>query len=169
MKLQDSMKEHLNKELQHGEVAALSTLLSGEIAAVDTYNFAMQHIRDIDLIPTLETCRNSHAVRVQFLQNRLHELGASHAKTAGMWGALTKTIEKCACMMGDKVALSVLAAGEDFGYDQYNNNLSSLDVDSRDLVETELLPMQARTLETMRMLCAFISDSRELRAKPTGA
>lgn len=161
MKLQESMKELLHKELQHGEVSAISTLLTGEIAAVDNYNFAMQHIRDIDLIPTLETCRNSHAVRVQFLQNRLHQMNTKHVRTAGMWGSLTRFIENCACLFGDKVALSVLAAGEDFGYDQYNRHLSSLDVESKELVEAELLPMQARTLETMRMLCAFMSDSKE--------
>lgn len=158
MKLRESMRELLHKELQHGEVAALNTLLSGEIAAVDAYNFAMQHIKDVDLIPTLENCRNSHALRVQSLQNRLFALDSGHLRTAGFWGGFTKFIENCASLFGDKVFLTVLSAGEDFGAEQYNNHLSSLDVESRELVESELLPMQNRTFETMRMLCAFLSE-----------
>lgn len=161
MKLQESMRELLQKELQHGEVAALSTLLSGEIAAVDNYNHAIQHVRDTELIPTLENCRNSHAMRVQILQSRLEEMGAQHLKSAGVWGRLTRFIENLGSMISDKFALSVLAAGEDFGFEQYHSHRSSLDVDSRDLVERELLPMQSRTLETMSMLCGFLSEEKK--------
>ena len=161
MKLQESMKELLNRELEHGEAEAVGTLLSGEIAAVDAYNYAMQNVNEIDLIPTLETGRNSHAMRVQVLQSRLDQLHAKHPSSGGIWGGFTRTIQHVAGFLGDKVMMSVLAAGEDFGFEQYHSHLNSLDTETREMVERELLPMQARTLETMSMLCAFMNESKD--------
>ena len=158
----NAIQEILGKEfLYRKEIHALSTLLSGELSAIDAYNLAIEKVKDADLVPTLEQCRNSHALRIQSLRQRMEDHGMQPLRSAGWWGTFTLAIEGGATMISDKVAMSVLAAGEDFGHEQYTEHMKDLDTESFTLVENELLPAQTETLEIMKGLCAQLRGERK--------
>ncbi len=138
-------RDILQKNLRGGEVSALNSLLCGEISAVETYNQAIQKVKDISLISTLEDCRNSHAIRVARLKERIAELGAMSSDDSGLWGAMTGLVEGTAALFGDRAVVAVLAGGEEYGTQQYNDNIEQLDMDSRKVVRKELLPAQKAT------------------------
>lgn len=153
----NAIQEILGREfLYRKEIQALSTLLSGELSAIEAYNLAIEKVKDAELIPTLEQCRNSHALRIQHLRKRMEDHGKEPLRSSGWWGTFALAIEGGATMISDKVAMSVLAAGEDFGYEQYLDHMKDLDTESFELVEKELLPAQRQTLETMTLLCAYM-------------
>lgn len=157
MKANLSIKEILGREfLDNKELTALSALIAGELSAIQAYNLAIEKVRNKHLIPTLEECRNSHAVRVQPLRERMEAHGAPALRDAGWWGSFVSAVENGATFISDRVAMSVLCAGEDYGFEQYEKNMKDLDSESYDLVDGELLPAQAQTLQTMSLLCAYL-------------
>lgn len=149
-------KDILQKNLRGGEVSALNSLLSGEISAVENYNHAIQQVKDISLIPTLEDCRNSHAIRVAKLKERICELGGSSSDDSGVWGTVTALVEGTAALFGDRVVVAVLAGGEEYGTQQYNDNIEQLDMQSRKVVRKELLPAQKATQHLASRLNATV-------------
>lgn len=157
MKANRQIKEILGREfLESKEVQALSNLLSGELSAIQAYNLAIERVRNKHLIPTLEECRNSHALRIQPLRDRMEEHGVPPLRNSGWWGAFVSSVESGATFISDRVAMSVLAAGEDYGFEQYENNMKDLDTKSYELADEELLTAQAQTLQTMTLLCAYL-------------
>ncbi len=159
MKANLSIKEILGREfLDNKELTALSALLAGELSAIQAYNMAIDKVRNKHLIPTLEECRNSHALRVQPLRERMEAHGAPALRNAGWWGSFVSAVENGATFISDRVAMSVLCAGEDYGFEQYEKNMKDLDSESYELVDSELLPAQSQTLQTMTLLCAYLKS-----------
>lgn len=157
-----SIKELLDNEFLHDkEIHALNSLLSGEISALEAYNLAIQKIKDQDLVSTLERCRDSHALKMLCLMGRMEELGHSPPKSAGWWGTMVSLVEGAATMLSDKIAINILTAGEEFGFEQYEHHMKDLDSKSYALVKTELLPAQGRTLQTMQLLCVWLRSEEK--------
>ena len=149
-------KEILQKELRNTEVDVLNSLLNGEISAVETYNHAIQQVKDTHLIPSLEDCRNSHAIRVEKLRNYIEELGFPANENAGLWGTVANLAEGTASMFGDMAIMTVLAGGEEFGTHEYEDHMQCFDPEILDLVKTELLPYQKATEHITRRLSQII-------------
>lgn len=155
MKENQIMKDLMTRGyLHHKEVTALTALLSGEISAAEAYKLAIQKVKHAQLIPTLEECCNSHASRVSALQERMEVLNEHPLESSGWWGAVARFVERSASAISDRVAMSVLVAGEDYGLAQYEQYMKDLDAETFSIVENNLLPAQARTLQTMILLCA---------------
>lgn len=163
MKLQPSVKEALSRKLHDTEVSALSALLAGEISAVDTYNLALEKINDSVIITTLKQCRDSHARRVEVLRGCIKDMGENPPKSAGLWGVVARFAERGATIFSKKVAVNMLAAGEEFGLQQYENHVESLDSDSWKIVEKDLIPAQERTLRIMSSLCSWMQNMQRAR------
>ncbi len=159
MKASKSIKAVLDREfLREKELKALSALHSGELSALEAYELAIDRIKSPELIPLLERCRNSHRLRMNVLGERMSELGKEAENSAGFWGALSNFAEASATLISDRFAITVLAAGEEFGLEQYNLHMKDLDPVSFELCQRELLPAQCRTLENMTLLCAALRD-----------
>jgi len=159
MKSNKTIKQLLERELPHQrERHALNVLLTGEHAAVDSYNLAIRKIKDQELIPVLENCRNSHATKVEELREHLHKLGDRDGETTGWIGALATALEGGATIFGDRAALSMLAAGEEYGLEQTKECMATVDDNSFELIEHELLPQQQKTYNTMQALCAWLKS-----------
>ena len=159
--MNQSIKELLDKNLLGGEVAALNSLLSGEITAVEAYKQAIQNVKDSELILTLQNCLNSHALRVQQLKDCLEYLGASPRETAGLWGGVARLVEGGASMMSDSAAITVLAAGEDYGLREYETHIDRLDPTSSKVVTEQLLPAQRMTHWTISLLRASLKSNEK--------
>jgi hypothetical protein len=119
---------------------------------VETYRQALEKIDDVSLRPRLQECSRSHEERAAKLRNTIAQLGGSPSESSGPWGGFAKLVEGGAKVFGVKAALAALEEGEDHGLRMYKDGLDKLDVTARSLVETELLPAQQRSHDSMSAL-----------------
>jgi hypothetical protein len=141
------------------DIDQLNSFLRGELAAVQTYAIALDHLSlESRARSRLDACLRSHEQRVELLKDRIIDLGGRPAAGAGPWGAVTRAIETGASAFGDRAAIAALEQGEDHGVRDYREDVVKLDVLARDLVLEQLLPLQQQTHRV-------ISDlNRELKA-----
>lgn len=131
---------------------ALQKLLHGEVAAVETYELAIEKL-DASAPAELRTCLQSHQQRVELLTIHLFESGAKPEDRSGVWGTFAKLVERGAALMGDNAAIGILEEGEDHGLAEYRKQIEELSPESRRFVESELLPEQVRTHDLIMALC----------------
>ena len=74
----------------------LCSFQRGELAAVATYEQALEAVQDPDSKRILLNCLRSHADRAKTLENRISQLGGTPAESAGPWGAMAKALEATA-------------------------------------------------------------------------
>lgn len=127
-------------------VDQLNSFLRGEMAAVETYQQA------IDKLEAFSTSRDqllvnlkSHQDRVMMLRDAIVQLGGEPAEGSGTWGAFAKVVEGGAKAFGEKAAVAALEEGEDHGLADYKRGLDDLDPQARSLVMSKLLPEQELT------------------------
>ena len=130
----------------------LNSFLRGELSAVETYRQAIEKVEDVSLRPRLQELSRSHEEQAAKLRNRIAQLGGKPSETSGPWGGFAKMVEAGAKVFGVKAALAALEEGEDHGLRLYRNDLDKLDASTRAFVETDLLPAQQRTHDTMSAL-----------------
>ena len=102
--------------------------------------------------PILEDNQRSHESRVALLKQRIAQLGGQPVTTSGAWGTFAKVVEGGAKVFGEDAAIKALEEGEDKGRDDYRKTLETLDADTRAFVQSQLLPAQERTHNTLSAL-----------------
>lgn len=133
-------------------VRKLNELLSGEIAAVETYRQAIERVDNHTIREQLRQNELSHEDRIAKLRDRIQQIGGIPSEGSGLWGSFAKFAEGSAAALGDKAAVSLLEEGEDKGLKDYQNALRSLDPISGKMVEQDLLPEQERTHHAMSII-----------------
>jgi hypothetical protein len=133
-------------------VDALNVFLRGELSAVETYRQAIEKLGRSPTGAQLEDCRRSHEQRVAMLRDQVTRLGGEPARDSGAWGAFARLVEGGATALGERAAVAALEEGEDHGLKLYRGDLDKLDMTSRQLVETDLLPAQEQTHQFMSTL-----------------
>lgn len=137
----------------------LRSFYRGELSAVETYERALGVASFTGTVAdVLRVCQGSHQKRVGLLRDRLLELGAEVPESSGVWGAMVALLEAAAVTVGEKVAIGVLEEGEDVGLHDYEQGLTDLDPEDRQLVKSELLPAQQDTHRQMSHLKQAITD-----------
>ena len=130
----------------------LNSFLRGEISAVETYKQAIDKIKDPAIRSQLQTCEQDHEKRIQLLRDRITSLGGKPDQGSGAWGVWAKLLQGGGDLLGEKTALSTLEQGEDHGLNDYRKDLDSLDSDTRNWVESNILPKAEQTHGTMSTL-----------------
>ena len=125
----------------------LNSLLRGEISAVETYDQAIQHLKDGE-IDDLIANPDSHRNRVDLLASNIRSHGGTPDSTSGVWGGFARLVERGASLIGEKSVIAALEEGEDRGLAQYREP-GKLDPSSIQLIQTVLLPKQLETHERM--------------------
>lgn len=122
----------------------LHRLLRGELAAVESYENALNDVRDHPAHDLLWSFVEDHRRAVSVLSRHTALAGDTPATSAGVWGAFVRAVEKAAAWIDDPTTLKALKEGEVHGVDEYRNALSEnhLDAGLRKIVEEELLPLQ---------------------------
>jgi uncharacterized protein (TIGR02284 family) len=133
-------------------VDALNKFLRGELSAVETYGQAIERLRTSTFATELFDNQRSHQERVELLRQQVVQLGGEPAKSSGLWGGFAKLVEGGAKVFGEKAAVAALEEGEDHGLRLYRNELDSLDLGTRDVVDRILLPEQERSHRAMSAL-----------------
>jgi uncharacterized protein (TIGR02284 family) len=137
-------------------VAKLQECLRGELSAVETYDLAINSVKDAELTRALRQLRDSHDRRVVLLRDRLRQDGAKPEPSSGAWGALAKMVQGTADIFGSSAALSALEEGEDHGLKLYSADLQDCDLSTREFIVVELLPEQQRSHDLCRTLDRFV-------------
>jgi len=144
-------------EAREQSVDVLNSFLRGEISAVETYRQALEKVEKPQVRTQLQDCMQSHAQRVTLVSEQIRTLGGTPSTSSGVWGAFAKAVEGGAKTFGEKAAVSALEEGEDHGRNDYRRDLDKLDVATRQVVQTHVVPEQQRTHDTMSALKKTLS------------
>lgn len=82
-----------------------NTLLGGEISAVETFDLAMKRDFDSQTLECLNSCRASHALRVEKLTQCVIDTGGTPSTGSGPWGAFAALMQNSASSTHDALAL----------------------------------------------------------------
>ncbi len=123
-----------------------------ELAAVETYDQALEKADHAISQSILRHNRGCHAERVDMLTGQIRELGGTPADGSGAWGAFAQAIQGGAKLFGESTAVAALEEGEDHGLANYCKDLSALSPGAQTLVRSKLLPAQERTHDQARRL-----------------
>jgi demethoxyubiquinone hydroxylase (CLK1/Coq7/Cat5 family) len=126
-------------------VEQLNSFLRGEMSAIEAYRQVIEKVKNGAARQQLLECQRSHEQRVSLLRQRIVELGGTPAAKAGAWGAFAKLIEGGAKALGESAAIAVVEEGEDHGRNDYKRDLGKLDLETRKIIESKILPEQERT------------------------
>ena len=127
-------------------ISALNELLRGELSAVETYNQALTVVKeDLEARAALTECQTSHENRVLRLRSEILDRGGEPSEASGAWGMFAKLVEGGAKVVGARMAVNALEAGEDHGLKEYHELLPKLDIPARSTVSTDIYPQQVRT------------------------
>jgi hypothetical protein len=134
-------------------IEQLNSFLRGEMSAVETYQMALEKIDEVSTLrDELLANLKSHQDRVMMLQDAVLACGGTPATSSGPWGMVAKVVEGSARLLGEKAAIVALEEGEAHGLSEYRSDLDALDAQTRELVESELLPAQEHTHERLSAL-----------------
>lgn len=114
-----------------GDIAALNTLLRGELSAVETYEQALEKFEGKDTetaVKELRRIRDEHQWAVGILRTRVLALGGTPYEGSGVWGVFTAAVTGVAKVMGPHTAVSTLRRGEDHGIGEYEDVLQDEEV-----------------------------------------
>jgi uncharacterized protein (TIGR02284 family) len=144
-------------EAREQSVDVLNSFLRGEISAVETYRQALEKVERPQVRSQLQDCMQSHAQRVTLLSEQVRTLGGTPSTSSGVWGTFAKAIEGGAKTFGEKAAVAALEEGEDHGRNDYKRDLDKLDVATKQVVQSQVVPEQQRTHDAMSALKKTLS------------
>ncbi len=142
---------------QTDTVDQLNSFLRGELSAAESYREALAKLPNATSRTTLEQCARSHQERANLLTREVRRLGGQPAESSGAWGSFAKLVTNGAQIFGEKAAIAALEEGEDHGRNDYQRDLGDLDVETRTLIERQVLPEQLRTHNAMSALKKSLS------------
>jgi hypothetical protein len=120
----------------------LADLLRGELAAVETYEQALDKIDGFPDGTRLREIHAEHVYSVNALRSRLAQYTTDIPRSSGAWGAFAKAVEGVAKLFGNGAALKALKEGEEHGIKEYERAMEKdyLSPEVKSLLVSELLP-----------------------------
>ena len=137
-------------------VEQLKSFYRGEISAVEAYRQVMGSTYDQRFQAALRQNLASHQWRVQWLGQRIRELGGSTPTGSGPWGSFVKALETTATAIGQQASIAVLEEGEAHGVKDYRDDLPNLDGESERFVRELVLPKQIESHRVISNLKSFL-------------
>lgn len=120
--------------MQTTGLSQLSSLLRGEMSAIETYRQALEKLGDSNDygVEELRALQRDHRDAADALWHHIEQHGAEPPHGSGPWGAFAKAIAGTAKLFGDTAALKALKEGEEHGLKDYEEALndSNLPADS---------------------------------------
>jgi uncharacterized protein (TIGR02284 family) len=116
-------------------VDKINSVLQSEIAAVETYEQALQKIDDPVAQPDLLAAQKSHAFRAEKLKEAVSLLGGEPELSSGVKGVFAKTAEGTASLFGEKAAIAVLEDGEDRNLEEYEKLMNEPEEDLQEIAK----------------------------------
>lgn len=129
-------------------------LLRGERSAVETYAQAMEKLSEPAAQSELNRIYTEHVSAVSLLEENVRSMGGVPDDGAGVWGAFANAVQGTANVLGAKVALESLKAGEENGQRDYEKALEDDDVmpECKEMIRTSLLPFTSEHVTALETL-----------------
>jgi hypothetical protein len=136
------------------EVETLNALLRGKLAAVETYDQAMDQFGDSPVRNDLETILQEHADAEILLREKILHLGGEPIETAGLWTACVAAFRGEPHPIGPATILATLRQGEEQAINELEDLLKhdNVNLDCKNLIRTTLLPDSRKHVEELNRL-----------------
>lgn len=130
----------------------LDDLIRGEMAAVRTYDAALEKMKDSKEMEKLKMIRADHVSAVEKLKSYATGDVKEDTKSSGVWGAFTTAYTAGAKLMGNEAALKVLNQGEEHGIKEYQEALEDDNIkpELKQTIRTQFLPKQQEHIKTLK-------------------
>ncbi|WP_425614903.1 DUF2383 domain-containing protein [Anatilimnocola sp. NA78] len=134
----------------------LNSLLRGELAAIETYQQALQKLDSEHGALQLAQIRDEHSEAVSLLRKQIREFGGDPETSSGTWGTFAKAVESTAQLFGTSAALTALKQGEEHGRSDYEKAVhgQQLPASMQSLINGILLPQTRAHISTLERLQA---------------
>jgi bacterioferritin (cytochrome b1) len=140
----------------------LNSVLRGEIAAAETYAMAIEKMieegREPGHVALLRALRQDHVNAAHAVRHRVGEIGGIPDESSGACGAWAKLAMGTAQIFGDSAVLHMLKDGEAHGMKDLEEALKSLDTQSGEMIEKDLLPAQKRHIRQLEEIIGLLSS-----------
>lgn len=125
-------------------VDKLNSLLRGELSAIETYQQALQKVKNEPGEDMLRTYMSNHQKASDKLRSEIAKLGGTPSTDSGAWGAWAKTVEGSAKIFGNTAALTALKKGEEHGLEEYQEALNDKEIlpDTKTLIRDNFVENQ---------------------------
>ncbi|WP_439624326.1 DUF2383 domain-containing protein [Gemmata sp.] len=132
------------------DAEALAALLRSELAAVATYDEAVQKFEDPHALVDLQKIREDHARAVGLLRDTITRTGGRDVESPGPWPSFESAVGD----VSRAVAFAALKQGEQHSVNEYELALENDDVDPecKALIRSELLPRDREHVEQINRL-----------------
>jgi hypothetical protein len=124
------------------DIETLNSLLRGQLAAVETYDRAINKFEDPHLLSDLQTIREEHLQGEILLREKVIQLGGEPVESSEPWGACTAAITGSEKVVGPATALAALRQGEEQSINEFEDSLKheNMNLECKNLIRTNLLP-----------------------------
>lgn len=131
--------------------------LTGEVSAVQTYELAIENVKQEDIKVALNTCKESHWKRVEKLTVCVEALGGKAAEGAGVWGKFAEWVQRSA--NSEVEAIELLEEAEAERLVQYEAQQKLVVSPVLDVLSQDLLRPQHETHLTLSSLLRTLKTS----------
>ncbi len=138
------------------QIAALNSLLRGELAATETYQQALDKMNDSRSWAELKMLHADHREAANLLRQHIRAAGEEPDHGSGAWGAFAKAVEGTAKLLGETAALKALKEGEESGVRAYEGTLDELEVPAEclKLIRDQILPQTRAHVQALDRMMA---------------
>lgn len=145
-------KAKMNSMTKNMEPTQLDDLIRGEMAAVKTYDTALEKVKDEKEMAKLKKIREDHVTAVTKLKTFANKDVAEDTKTAGAWGAFASAYTGGAKLFGNDAALKALTQGEEHGINEYKEAMDDdmIKPELKQMIKTQFLPKQEEHIKTLK-------------------
>lgn len=134
------------------ESSQLDDLIRGEMAAVKTYDSALEKVKDTKERKELQKIREDHVTAVEKLKTFATKDINEDTKSAGAWGAFSTAYTGTAKLFGNDAAMKALKQGEEHGVNEYKEALEDDNIkpELKQMIRTQFLPKQQEHIKTLQ-------------------
>jgi hypothetical protein len=139
-------------KMNTNQPSQLDDLIRGEMAAVKTYDTALEKVKDPKEVEKLKMIRKDHVNAVEKLKTYATKDVMEDTKSAGAWGAFASAYTGGARLFGDETALKALTQGEEHGINEYKEALEdeTIKPELKQMIKTQFLPKQQEHIKTLK-------------------
>lgn len=147
----DNMAKAKNA-MNMNQPSQLDDLIRGEMAAVKTYDTALEKVKDPKEVEKLKMIRKDHVNAVEKLKTYATKDVKEDTTTSGAWGAFASAYTGGARLFGDETALKALTQGEEHGINEYKEALDdeTIKPELKQMIKTQFLPKQQEHIKTLK-------------------
>lgn len=147
--------DNMNKAkstMNANQPSQLDDLIRGEMAAVKTYDTALEKVKDPKEVEKLKMIRKDHVTAVEKLKTFANKDVKEDTDSAGAWGAFATAYTGGARLFGDETALKALTQGEEHGVNEYKEALddNAIKPELKQMIKTQFLPKQQEHIKTLK-------------------